>query len=104
MPPGRIDFDCEREYLSVDGQLNRLTLYFGPLKRCERSAVVLKGDRHYMLESGVATPLVVPEVDEPRVYAFEPDPAVVKAGLLGELAGGLGGREGQPFVNGTRYG
>jgi precorrin-6B methylase 2 len=92
MPPERIDFNCEREYLSVDGQLNRLTLYFGPLKRCERSAVVLKGGRHYRLESGVAAPVVIQEVDEPRVYAFEPDPAVVKAGLLGELAGGLGGK------------
>jgi hypothetical protein len=92
MPPERIDFNCEREYLGVDGQLNRLTLYFGPLKRCERSAVVLKGGRHYRLESGVDAPVVIPEVDEPRVYAFEPDPAVVKAGLLGELAGGLGGK------------
>ncbi len=98
MPPERIDFDCEREYLSMDGQLNRLTLYFGPLERCERSAVVLKGDRHYRLESSVGVsvaapvvvPVVIPEVDETRVYAFEPDPAVVKAGLLGELAGGLG--------------
>jgi len=92
MPPERIDFNCEREYLGVDGQLNRLTLYFGPLKRCERSAVVLKGGRHYRLESGVDAPVVMPKVDEPRVYAFEPDPAVVKAGLLGELAGGLGGK------------
>jgi len=92
MPPERIDFDCEREYLSVDGQLNRLTLYFGPLKSCERSAVLLKGGRHYRLESGVDAPVVIPEVDEPRVYAFEPDPAVVKAGLLGELACGLGGK------------
>jgi len=91
MPPERIDFDCEREYLSMDGQLNRLTLYFGPLKNCERSAVVLKGDRHYRLDSDVATSVFLPEVDEPRVYAFEPDPAVVKAELLGELAGRLGG-------------
>ncbi len=92
MPPGRIDFDCEREYLGVDGQLNRLTLYFGPLKRCERSAVVLEGDKHYRLESSRDTLAGIPGTDEPRVYAFEPDPAVVKAGLLGELAGGLGGK------------
>jgi len=92
MPPERIDLDCEREYLGVDGQLNRLTLYFGPLKRCGRSAVVLKGDRHYRLESGRDTLAGIPETAEPRVYAFEPDPAVVKAGLLGELAGGLGGK------------
>ncbi len=92
MPPERVDFDCEREYLSVDGQLNRLTLYFGPLERCGRSAVVLKGGRHYRLESGRDTQARIPEAGEPRVYAFEPDPAVVKAGLLGELAGGLGGK------------
>lgn len=92
MPPERIDFDCEREYLGVNGQLNRLTLYFGPLKSCERSAVVLKGDRHYRLDSDVAAHVVIPEANEPRAYAFEPDPAVVKAGLLEELAGRLGGK------------
>ncbi|MCL7412424.1 MAG: trimethylguanosine synthase [ANME-2 cluster archaeon] len=89
MPPERIDFDCEREYLSLDGQLNRLTLYFGPLKRCERSAVVLKGDMYYRLKSGEAAPAGIPEADEPLPYAFEPDPAVMKAELLGELAAGL---------------
>ncbi|MBA1340833.1 MAG: putative cobalt-precorrin-6B C(15)-methyltransferase (decarboxylating) [ANME-2 cluster archaeon] len=89
MPPERIDFDCEREYLSLDGQLNRLTLYFGPLKRCERSAVVLKRDMYYRLKSGVSIPPGIPEADKIPDYAFEPDPAVVKAELLGELAAGL---------------
>lgn len=89
IPPQRIDFDCEREYLSVDGKLNRLTLYFGPLKRCERSAVVLKKNMYYMLKSGVSIPPGIPEADEIPDYAFEPDPAVVKAELLGELAAGL---------------
>ena len=27
IPPDRIPFDCEKEYISLDGQLNRLTLY-----------------------------------------------------------------------------
>ncbi|MDW7776771.1 MAG: methyltransferase domain-containing protein [Methanosarcinales archaeon] len=89
MPPERIDFDCEREYLSLDGQLNRLTLYFGPLKGCERSAVVLQGDMYYRLKSGEAAPTGIPEVNELLTYAFEPDPAVVKAGLPGELAAEL---------------
>ena len=89
MPPERIDFDCEREYLGVDGQLNRLTLYFGPLKGCERSAVVLKGDMYYRLKSGVYTSIGITEADEISDYAFEPDPAVVKAELLGELAAEL---------------
>lgn len=43
MPPERIVLDCEREYLSLNGQLNRLTLYSGSLKSCDRSAVVLPG-------------------------------------------------------------
>jgi hypothetical protein len=89
MPPERIDFDCEREYLSLDGQLNRLTLYFGPLKGCERSAVVLKEDMYYRLKSGVAALAGIPEADKLLTFAFEPDPAVVKAGLLGELAAEL---------------
>ena len=89
MPPQRIDFDCEREYLSMDGKLNRLTLYFGPLKRCERSAVVLKKDMYYMLKSGISIPPGIPEAEEIPDYAFEPDPAVVKAELLGELAAEL---------------
>ncbi|MBE0523766.1 MAG: methyltransferase domain-containing protein [Methanosarcinales archaeon] len=86
MPPERIDFDCEREYISVDGKLNRLTLYLGPLKQCERSAVVLEETAFHKLESEDKSQLPeIAEIDEPKTYAFEPDPAVVKAGLLGEL-------------------
>lgn len=44
MPPSRINLDCECEYMSLNGQLNRLTLYFGSLKRCHRSAVVLPSE------------------------------------------------------------
>ncbi|MCL7415906.1 MAG: trimethylguanosine synthase, partial [ANME-2 cluster archaeon] len=84
IPPERIDFDCEKEYLSVDGQLNRLTLYFGPLKSCHASAVVLKGNDVHKLESRDKVP-EIGEVDEPGTYVYEPDPSVVKAGLLGEL-------------------
>jgi precorrin-6B methylase 2 len=86
MPPERIDFDCEREYISVDGKLNRLTLYFGPLKQCERSAVVLEDNAFHRLKSEDKSQLPeISEIHEPKMYAFEPDPAIVKAGLLGEL-------------------
>ncbi len=77
-----IPFDCEREYLSIDGALNRLTLYFGDLQQCARSAVILPGkerlasDEHAVLE----------ETDQLGEYLYEADPAVVKAGLLAELS------------------
>ncbi len=81
MSPERIVLDCEREYLSLHGQLNRLTLYFGALKRCERSAVVLPGEASLcssdapMIKTGIL-----------QEYAYEPEPSVVKAELLNELA------------------
>ncbi|PWB56122.1 MAG: methyltransferase [Candidatus Methanoperedenaceae archaeon] len=81
MPPERLVLDCEREYLSLNGQLNRLTLYFGSLKSCDRSAVVLpEGDN--LCFSGS------PKIRNSSLcdYVYEPEPSVIKAGLLNELA------------------
>ncbi len=81
MPSERIDMDCECEYLSLNGQLNRLTLYFGALKQCERSAVVLPvGSR---LCSSDAPAIKTGSI---REYVYEPEPSVIKAGLFNELA------------------
>ncbi|MCX9073753.1 MAG: methyltransferase domain-containing protein [Candidatus Methanoperedens sp.] len=81
MPPSRINLDCEKEYLSLNGQLNRLTLYFGDLKRCERSAAVLPGEARLCNSDA---PLIRPGIL--REYVYEPEPSVVKAELLNELA------------------
>jgi len=77
MPPERLVLDCEREYLSLNGQLNRLTLYFGSLKSCDRSAVVLpEGDN--LCFSGA------PKIRNSSLcdYVYEPEPSVIKAGSL----------------------
>jgi SAM-dependent methyltransferase len=81
MPPSRIALDCECEYLSLNGQLNRLTLYFGALKQCERSAVVLPGETR--LRSSDAAAIKSGDLKD---YVYEPEPSVVKAELLNELA------------------
>jgi SAM-dependent methyltransferase len=81
MPTSRIALDCECEYLSLNGQLNRLTLYFGALKRCERSAVVLPGE--VKLRSSEVARI---KTDEMGQYIYEPEPSVIKAELLNELA------------------
>lgn len=81
MPPSRINLDCEHEYLSLNGQLNRLTLYFGALKECERSAVVLPGGARLC-----SSDAVVIKSGDMREYVYEPEPSVVKAELLNELA------------------
>ncbi|MEK6899883.1 MAG: methyltransferase domain-containing protein, partial [Nanoarchaeota archaeon] len=75
-----IPFDCEKEYLSIDGQLNRLTLYFGGLQKCEKSVVVLPSGKKLCSSTAV-----LEETDELGSYLYEADAAVVKAGLLAEL-------------------
>jgi len=92
MPPERIVLDCEREYLSLNGQLNRLTLYMGSLKTCEKSAVVLPGGERLCLSGA-------PKILESSLceYVYEPEPSVVKAGLLDELAGTLAQEQKEVF-------
>ncbi|MBQ3620755.1 MAG: class I SAM-dependent methyltransferase [Methanosarcinaceae archaeon] len=85
MPPERIDMDCEKEYISLNGQLNRLTLYFGKIKQFERIAVSLpEGNAIVNAPADAYIPPMI-ESDRPGVYAFEPDPAVTASGLLREL-------------------
>lgn len=77
-----IPFDCEKEYVSVDGALNRLDLYFGKLRKCERSAVILPGKEKLCSAEEAA----LEETEELGEYLYEADPAVVKASLLNELS------------------
>ncbi len=81
MPSERIGLDCECEYLSLEGQLNRLTLYFGSLKCCGRSAVVIPGEEKLCSsDAGLIKKSPI------RDYVYEPEPSISKAGLLNELA------------------
>jgi len=82
MPPERIPFDCEKEYISLDGQLNRLTLYFGGLKQYDRMAVALPAGEGLVSKYGLSQ---VRETDKMKLNAYEPEPSVVAAGLLPEL-------------------
>ena len=88
LTPERIRFDLEKEYLSLNGQLNRLTLYSGNIRKADRCAVTLPGG-HRICSTDQEDQGNIPSLEDissPLSYAFEPDPAVVQAGLLGELA------------------
>lgn len=71
----------EKEYLSVDHILKRLTLYTGALAENNASATLLPHGKSY---SGNPRPLPV-ERSQPSSYIYMADPAVVKAGLLAGL-------------------
>ncbi|WP_440952532.1 methyltransferase domain-containing protein [Methanococcoides sp. FTZ1] len=86
MTPDRIPFDCEKEYLSLNGQLNRLNLYFGEIKSCDRSAVALPSEAR--IDSNYTRPDIVTTEHIGR-FACEPEPSVIKAELLPQLAGSI---------------
>lgn len=77
-----IPFACEKEYISVHGALNRLTLYLGPLQKAERSVVALPAGKR--LESSGKTAAKAQQLTTYE-YIYDPDPAVAQAGLLGEV-------------------
>ena len=83
MPPERIPFDCEKEYISLDGQLNRLTLYFGDLKQNEQLAVALPAGEGLVSQYGPRPE--IRETEKMKLFAYEPEPSVIAAELLPEL-------------------
>lgn len=86
------DYDAEIEFISLEGDLKEAALWFGPLKSVSRRATVLPGP--YTLTplakvaegrwSGSETEQIIP-ISEPRNFLYEPDPAVIRAGLVEDL-------------------
>lgn len=79
-----IELDCEKEYVSVDGELNRLNLYFGKLKTYKTNVVSLPEEKRLVYKG--RTLKETKSFDHKFVY--EIDAAVVRAGLVGELPKG----------------
>ena len=80
-------FDGEKEYLSLDGKLNRLTLYCGSLKKNETSAVVLPEQAVlFTTEATKSLPSTPRSTEEQGQFVYEVNPAVTKAELLAELS------------------
>jgi SAM-dependent methyltransferase len=80
------DYGAEMEFISLRGDLKEAVLWFGPLKTAWRRATVLPGPHTLATaeigdESGDAQLPRLP-LDDPRAYLYEPDPAVLRAGLV----------------------
>ncbi|MET8309022.1 methyltransferase domain-containing protein [Micromonospora sp. NPDC005173] len=92
---------AEAEWVSVDGDLVEAALWCGELAEVPRRATVYRqeagGDEfrcHQLTGSGAAEAPVGP----PRRYLYDPDPAVVRAHLVAELAGELDATLGDPSI------
>ncbi|MBX9471826.1 class I SAM-dependent methyltransferase [Microcella sp.] len=83
----------EALWISVDGDVVELVLWSGVLARpgVARAALVLRGDQPPAELRAEADSADV-EVGELGDYLYEPDRAVIRARLIGDLARSLGGR------------
>ncbi|MCB7136723.1 class I SAM-dependent methyltransferase [Cellulosimicrobium marinum] len=95
--------DAETEWVSVDGDVVEAALWFGPLAPAGpgRSALVLTTrpgpdgaptTSARTLAHRPGEDDVVPDVGDVGQYLYEPDGAVIRAGLVGHAAAELGGR------------
>ena len=76
-------YEAEIEFISLRGELKEAVLWFGALKSGVRKACVLPGP-HIMSDDGSRNE-PEREISEPQRYFYEPDPAVIRAGLVQNL-------------------
>ncbi|HLU45901.1 MAG TPA: methyltransferase domain-containing protein [Natronosporangium sp.] len=91
----RIPTGAEAAWVSVDGDLVEATLWHGPLAEVPRRATVLRdGQVTELTGSGrVAAP-----TGPVRGYLYDPDPAVIRAGLVAEFAATMSGHLADPTI------
>lgn len=81
--------DAEAQWVSADGSVVELVLWTGALARegVQRAALVIRGDEAHELTAG--TDAADAEVRELGAFVHEPDGAVIRARLIGDVARAL---------------
>ncbi|MFC3299992.1 SAM-dependent methyltransferase [Arthrobacter agilis] len=101
MPHASIPETCEAQWVSVDGDVTEVALWFNALRRADvrRAALVIGA-------SGAAEMVSAAEfgegptaaIGEPGGYLYEPDGAVIRAELVADLAAEVGGHLLDPMI------
>jgi hypothetical protein len=76
------EYSAEVEFISLHGELKEAALWFRPLRTTLRRATLLPGP--HTLAAGEAASPALP-LREPQRYLLEPDPAILRAGLVTDL-------------------
>jgi SAM-dependent methyltransferase len=79
------EYPAEVEFITLDGELKEAVLWFGPLETVPRRATILPGPH-----SLVPAPVEGLALREPGAFIYEPDPSVLRAGLVQVLGASLG--------------
>jgi len=91
-------YDGEVEFISERGELKECALWFGAFKSAPRRATVLNaGGVHSLLPNPAAAAKLEPP-GPPLDYLYEPDPAILRAGLVTTLAAQLDARQLDPDI------
>ncbi|MFP4439336.1 MAG: class I SAM-dependent methyltransferase [Chloroflexaceae bacterium] len=95
--------DCEVEFVSLNGELKEAVLWSGPPATTTRRATLLRSatDAAGAVTSATLTaePTHSPTpLSPPDALLYEPDPAVLRAGLVGTLAAHLGAAQLDPDI------
>lgn len=90
VPHRALPADAETQWVSVDGEVVEAGIWFGPLAPDGpgRTALVLRG----RAATTVRGPAPRPDVGPVGTYLYEPDGAVLRAGLVGVVAEQVHGR------------
>lgn len=89
-------YDCEVEFISLAGELKECILWFGPLKTATRRATLLTATESFSL---TATPsLARAPLSPPLAFLYEPDPAILRTGLVADLAQQLNAAQLDPDI------
>ena len=88
IPHSALPADAEAQWVSVDGDVVEAGIWCGPLARHagKGALVVARGAAHALTDAGTVASVVTPET-----YLYEPDGAVIRAGLVAEVALALSG-------------
>jgi SAM-dependent methyltransferase len=86
--------DAEAEFISVGGELKECCLWFGPLRTVARRATVLPAGATLVADN----PAEPEPAGPPLAFLYDPDPAIVRSGLVANLGQQLGARPIDPEI------
>ena len=91
-------YDAEVEFISLRGELKEAVLWFGSFKTTPRRATLLPG-RHTLTDTHDShISMIDRPLSEPLIFLYEPDPAILRAGLVQHLAAQLNAAQLDPDI------
>ena len=91
-------YKAELEFISLHGELKEAVLWFGSCKTAFRRATVLPGPYQLVVHLPNRMPLAPTRISNPGSLLYEPDPAVIRSGLVTTLAEMLNASQVDPDI------